>query len=319
VVTISLWLTGRLALYINPDGAWFAVAMAVITLVATIASFALPLGGEADHGHDHGEAVVTPTVRRATVDPVRTPAPEPAHRPAVTAPDIDTMLAQGLSRREIRERLAASAPVATVTGPAASGVRLPSEEHRAVEDVAEVRVPADDDGHGHPRRTRLGLLAAVSGGIAASAVAVAALVLPPATLSVELAMSRDLGVAPLFAGADVVQLASGGDVTTFGIGEWATVFQTAPNLDVYDGADVELVGFVVPGDDGAMRLSRLVVTHCVIDAQPAGLPVASPAADFDTGQWVRVDGTVRAGDDGALTIEPSEITAIDEPADPYEY
>ncbi len=56
VVTLGLALTGRLGLYINPDSTWFAVSMAVVVLVGAALSFALPLGAEADHGHDHGDA-----------------------------------------------------------------------------------------------------------------------------------------------------------------------------------------------------------------------------------------------------------------------
>lgn len=56
VVTITLAVTGRLSLYVNPDGAWFTVGMAVLGLIGAVASFALPLGAEADHGHDHGSA-----------------------------------------------------------------------------------------------------------------------------------------------------------------------------------------------------------------------------------------------------------------------
>ena len=55
VITLGLFFTGRLALYVNPDSAWFAVGMAVLLLVGAVASFALPLGAEADHGHDHGD------------------------------------------------------------------------------------------------------------------------------------------------------------------------------------------------------------------------------------------------------------------------
>ena len=54
-MTIGLWVTGQLGLYINPDGAWFAVTMAIIALVGCAVSFALPRGAEADHGHDHGD------------------------------------------------------------------------------------------------------------------------------------------------------------------------------------------------------------------------------------------------------------------------
>ena len=53
VITLVLTVNGQLALYINPDGAWFAVAMAIIALVGCVFSFAIPLGGEDDHGHDH--------------------------------------------------------------------------------------------------------------------------------------------------------------------------------------------------------------------------------------------------------------------------
>ena len=55
VVTLGLALTGRLGLYINPDSSWFAVGMAIVVLVGAALSFALPLGAEADHGHDHGD------------------------------------------------------------------------------------------------------------------------------------------------------------------------------------------------------------------------------------------------------------------------
>jgi len=75
--------------------------------------------------------------------------------------------------------------------------------------------------------------------------------------------------------------------------------------------------FVTPGGDG-FSLTRLVITHCVIDAQPASVPIAATDTP-ETGQWVTVEGTVRASADGTLTIDAAEVTAIDEPGDPYEY
>jgi uncharacterized repeat protein (TIGR03943 family) len=233
VVTLSLAITGRLGLYINPDSTWFAVSMAVLVLVGAVASFALPLGAEADHGHDHG----------------------------------------------------------------------------------------DDDPHEHDHsRHPAAVVATVTGGVVASGVAVLALVLPPASLSAELAMSRDVGATPLFGGADTIQLASTGDTGSFGVGEWATAFATATNPDAFDGDTVELTGFVTPGDgdDGGFDLTRLVITHCVIDAQPASLPIA--AADVpDTGQWVTITGTVRATSDGRLVVDATTVEPIPEPEDPYEY
>lgn len=188
-----------------------------------------------------------------------------------------------------------------------------------------------DHGHGHgtddtdaaegessSRRT-LSTVGAVAGGVVASGVVVCALVLPPASLSVELAMSRAGEQTSLFAGADSVVLGVA-DTSTFGVGDWASVFAAATNTAAYDGAAVTLTGFVTPGSsDEDVNLTRLVITHCVIDAQTAALPVDVDADAYDTGQWVEVTGTVRADADGKLRIEPTDVVAIDEPKDPYEY
>lgn len=181
-----------------------------------------------------------------------------------------------------------------------------------VDDTEGREVPASS------RRT-LGAVAAVTGGVIASGVVVAGLILPPASLSVELAMSRAGEQSALFVGADTVALGVA-DTSTFGVGDWASVFSAATNTAAYDGAAVTLRGFVTPGESGdSVNLTRLVITHCVIDAQTAVLPVDVKADEYATGQWVEITGTVRADADGKLRIEPTDVVAIDEPGDPYEY
>ena len=177
-----------------------------------------------------------------------------------------------------------------------------------------------EDEHDAPsaRRRTLALAGTVTGGVVASGVVVAALVLPPASLSVELAMSRVGEQTALFAGADDVTLGVA-DTATFGVGDWASVFATATNTSAYDGKTVTLTGFVTPTDGDGVNLTRMVITHCVIDAQPATVPVTIDAGEFSTGQWVEVEGTVKADADGALHVDPTSVTAIDEPGDPYEY
>ena len=73
------------------------------------------------------------------------------------------------------------------------------------------------------------------------------------------------------------------------------------------------------GDDGAFDLTRLIITHCVIDAQPASLPVVSGTGIPDTGQWVTITGTVRSSSDGRLVVDAAAVDEIPEPQDPYEY
>ncbi|PRB18567.1 TIGR03943 family putative permease subunit [Microbacterium sp. MYb62] len=218
---------------------------------------------------------------------------------------------------------ACAAAVVTLAGAIWSCTLPLGEEGDHGHDHGPVAETVDDADAGtaraSSRRTFAGV-GAVAGGVIASGVVVAGLVLPPASLSVELAMSRAGEQSALFAGADTVALGVA-DTSTFGVGDWASVFAAATNTAAYDGAAVKLTGFVTPdgSDDDAVNLTRLVITHCVIDAQTALLPVAVDAGEYATGQWVEITGTVRADADGKLRIEPSDVVAIDEPGDPYEY
>lgn len=177
-----------------------------------------------------------------------------------------------------------------------------------------------DAGHRHDdhRSWSWGATATVTGGVLATGFVAAIVLTPPATLSAELAMQRDTGTPPLFQGADTVALAATGDTALFGVGEWASVFATATNPEAFDGDEVTLTGFVTPAD-GGFALTRLVITHCVIDAQPASVAIATAdAGDLGTGQWVTVTGTIRdAG--GALAVHATSIDTVDQPKDPYEY
>ncbi|MFJ4045993.1 TIGR03943 family putative permease subunit [Microbacterium sp. NPDC089987] len=170
------------------------------------------------------------------------------------------------------------------------------------------------------RRRRMQTVAAVSGGVIASAVVLAGLVLPPASLSAQIALSRAGESPTLFAGADDVTLGVA-DTTSFGVGDWSMAFANSTRPEKYDGAAVTLTGFVTPAEDGDVNLTRMVISHCVIDAQPASVPMSGGGldGDYETGQWVEVTGTVRAGDGGALSIESATVKRIDEPKDPYEY
>ncbi len=247
-VTVTLAARGRLGLYINPESSWFAVSMAVLLLIGAVWSFALPLGAEEDHGHDHGGA----------------------HDHGGVHGHGDAHDHGGATRAATRSR-----PGPTV-----------------------------------------GTLATVTGGVLATGVVGAMLLVPPATLSADIAISRDTGTPPLFQGADTVALAVTGDTASFGVGEWASVFATATNPEAFDGDEIVLTGFVTPGDDG-FDLTRLVVTHCVIDAQPASIPVAAGEVPA-TGEWVTVTGTIRDVD-GHLQIADAQVEQIAAPDDPYEY
>ncbi|REJ05045.1 TIGR03943 family protein [Microbacterium bovistercoris] len=178
--------------------------------------------------------------------------------------------------------------------------------------------------HEHPDAGSARRLLAGAGtwiaGVLASVVVLAGLFLPPASLSAEIAMQRAGESTVLFAGADDVDLGVA-DTTTFGVGDWANVFANATRPENYDGATVTLTGFATPveGQKGELGLTRMVITHCVIDARPASVPVQAEDGSYETGDWIEVTGTVKADADGALRIEPTSVKRVDEPKDPYEY
>jgi len=283
-LTLALALTDRLSLYINPESSWFAVSMAVLALVGSVLSFLLPLGAAEDHGHDHGDAPApaAPGIRRSSADsdPSATFDPNPAH---------------------ISESAADAA-----------GSRRSQREH------AHSRTEDHDPHHHAPRSPRqlVGTAATIAGGVLALGVAGTMLVVPPATLSAELAASRTTGAAPLFQGSDTVALAITGDTASFGIGDWASVFATATDPELFDGTEISLTGFVAPGK-GGFDLTRLIITHCVIDAQPASLPIAADDVPSN-GQWVTVTGTIRDVN-GQLEVKAASVKPVAQPKDPYEF
>lgn len=302
-LTLVLAVTDRLALYISPDGAWFAVAMAFVALAGAVASFALPLGAEGEHGAEdehgaEGDGIHSPGGARLDASPIsenvtkfgglRRNAPNLAH----------------FSEHDEGQDAGGSHPH--------TGEPQHAHAHEHAHAPQHVRT------HEHPpaRPQRAAAVLSLAGGALATVVVATALLAPPAALSAELAMSRDTGAPPLFAGADTVALAATGDTASFGIGEWASVFATTTNPDAFDGTTVTLTGFATPADEG-FRLTRLVVTHCVIDAQPASVSVSAAEAPA-TGEWVTVTGTVRDVG-GRLTIDATDVEVVDEPGDPYEF
>ncbi|MDX2376135.1 TIGR03943 family protein [Microbacterium sp. LRZ72] len=235
VVTVGLWATGRLGLYINPDSAWWYVSMSLVLLVGAVLSCTVRIDHD-DHHHDDDVPVDT--------------APTVASRP--------------------RFRLA---------GPAA----------------------------------------VIAGGVS-SVLVVSAILLPPASLSPELALARASGAPPVLSTSATLALAASEDTSQFGVGEWSQAIATTTDPARFVGEGATLTGFVAPGADGFL-LTRLVIVHCVIDAQAASVPVAetSSTAALDEGQWVEVEGRFTRADGGELVLTAESITPVDEPEDPYEY
>ncbi|MDO8383094.1 MAG: DUF1980 domain-containing protein [Microbacterium sp.] len=268
VVTIGLWATGRIGLYINPDAAWWAVSMSIVCVVAAVWSCAVPISREHEHEHEHDV-------------------------PAVPSASSGT-----------------------------EGARSGSEGARSGSEGARSGTEGARSGSEGAGARPVGLIATGVGAVLASGLVALAVVMPPASLSAELALARSSGAPPVLSTSATLALATSDDTSGFGIGEWASLLSTTTDPARFVGEKATLTGFVGPdGDSDGFALTRLVIVHCVIDAQAANVPVAELAGgeNLSPGQWVEVEGEFVRDEWGALVLQPASVTAIDEPGDPYEY
>ncbi|MGB7085225.1 MAG: TIGR03943 family protein [Phormidesmis sp.] len=109
--------------------------------------------------------------------------------------------------------------------------------------------------------------------------------------------------------------------------DWIRLVNVYPEPDEYEGEAVNVKGFVLyPPEwpEGYLMVSRFVLTCCAADAYPVGLPVKLTDSQerYPTDSWLEVSGqivTETLNERRQLVIAPTNITAIEEPKNPYEY
>ena len=118
----------------------------------------------------------------------------------------------------------------------------------------------------------------------------------------------------------------GVDTSEYGVKDWAALIRQTTDTTALVGKQVELTGFVVPGDDGSFTLTRFVISCCAVDAQPVGLGVVTGDGTGtvpDEGQWVTVRGALAANPDQSadarIVVKAAKVTEVAQPEDPYEY
>jgi uncharacterized repeat protein (TIGR03943 family) len=87
----------------------------------------------------------------------------------------------------------------------------------------------------------------------------------------------------------------------------------------FNGAQIELTGFVAGTQQGGFRLARYQIACCAADATPVvvdieGASGTAPAKD----EWVTVTGTFRRGGGEIPRLFATTISDISAPEDPYE-
>jgi uncharacterized repeat protein (TIGR03943 family) len=159
-----------------------------------------------------------------------------------------------------------------------------------------------------------------------SGATVAILVLAPATLSPRVAGTRELNSASAAEEPTDTFALGGADGTGFGIKDWAGLLRQNLPETFYAGKTADVTGFVLDTDsDDTFYLSRYLITHCAIDAQPVGIPVYWPGwrDEVESGEWLTLAGAFESNEDpvvdSSVVLLPDETERVEQPDDPYVY
>lgn len=108
--------------------------------------------------------------------------------------------------------------------------------------------------------------------------------------------------------------------------DWLREFNEAANPAEMNGQPVNIVAFVYREPDmleNQFMAARFTMSCCVADAFAIGMPVDyANASEFETGDWVRIRGTLQAGSfmgEQVPVIIPESVEAVEPPQNPYLY
>lgn len=186
------------------------------------------------------------------------------------------------------------------------------------------RSHADDE-----PQTRVQRNLGITAGVLASVIAVAMIVVPPATLTSSTVAQRDLngsGVGAEVQSLDSATSASTASFATFTVRDWASLLRQTSDVGFYASKPVDVVGFVTKDaddPDNVFYVSRFVITCCAVDAQPVGVPVYLPGwkDTYPSDSWVKVAGSFFTNPSRTsaepVVVVPDSVTAVGQPKDPY--
>ena len=165
----------------------------------------------------------------------------------------------------------------------------------------------------------------------AGVIAIAMVVIPPATLTSATASQRDINSTTLGAETQSVSEADEASVATFKtftVVDWASLLRQTSDLSFYAGKPVDVVGFITADPDDPTNMfyvSRFVVTCCAVDAQPTGIPVflANWQDTYAVDDWIQATGEFgtnpSTSSKQSITLKPDAVTKVDQPSEPYLY
>jgi putative membrane protein len=108
--------------------------------------------------------------------------------------------------------------------------------------------------------------------------------------------------------------------------DWLRAFDEVSNPAELNDLPVDIVAFVYREPNmsaNQFMAARFTLSCCVADAMAIGMPVeAENAQNFADGQWIRIQGTLQAGEfrnQSVPVIIPGSIEPVEPPENPYLY
>lgn len=190
---------------------------------------------------------------------------------------------------------------------------------------------ASDHGEDDAPAGRWPQIISATGLVVAGATVVAMLVLPPAVLTSATADQRDINSTTISGVEQDLEQVSAGDADSFAaltVVDWASLLRQTNDLGFYADKTATITGFITPDaedPDNVFYVSRFFITCCAVDAQPAGVPVYLPgwSDTMKVDDWVEVTGEFATNPSSLsaqpLAIDPSEVTVVEQPSEPYLY
>jgi putative membrane protein len=190
----------------------------------------------------------------------------------------------------------------------------------------------DRPDHDHDEKpTALNTVVSVAATVLSIGVAVALVVVPPATLTTATADQRVMNSVTV--GSSTASVASSASASSavsakFTVLDWSTLLRQTSDSGFYAGKAVDVVGFITgdPDDPSNMfYLSRFVITCCAVDAQPVGVPVylADWKLQYKSDEWVQITGQFVPNpsrkSEQSIALEPQKTSKVKQPSEPYLY
>jgi putative membrane protein len=177
--------------------------------------------------------------------------------------------------------------------------------------------------------TRTQNLVANTAAVLALAIAVAMIVVPPATLTSATVAQRSInssGVGEEVQSVADADNASAGAFASFTVLDWASLLRQTSDTGFYADKPASVVGFITEDaddPDNVFYASRFVITCCAVDAQPVGVPVYMPGwkDEHALDDWVEISGGFVANPSSSsaqqIALLPDVVTPVGEPSEPY--